>query len=342
MAKTQKQQQKKKKGKKKLIIRLIIIAVVVAIAVLLFFPRGNRAVAMQTANSYDVTAELVEVTMGVEVSGIILPIEEDVHYFVEGSKVAKIYVEEGDYVTEGTLLAELDTSNFELKLMQAEENLATLQLNGSPSAIRQAELMLDAAETALEDARLYANIDGYVSLIDFEEDKFVKGVEKLRVIDTTGYVSTASIDESKVHRIFLGQEVTMEFDVIPGETFVGSVTKIPLEGRVNQNGFSVLDVEITLDDPEGKLTSPFSYTGEILSDAKEELVIIPSDAVYTDENGERYVLMVEADGSTTPSYVRTEFYSGNLLRVFTGVSGNDTLRVNPPAPQIMGPFGPQG
>ncbi len=332
---------KRKKNKKKLITRIIILLLVLVGAGYFFWWRPAQkqlqAAAATGPTAYEVTAELVEIAMGVEVSGIIMPIEEDEHFFVEGSKVSKIYVEEGDYVTEGTLLAELDTSNLELQLMKAEEGLAALKLNGSPSAIRQAELMLDAAETALEDARLYSNIDGYVSSIGFEEGKYVAGIERLRVIDTTGYTATASIDEAKVHRVTLGQEVTMDFDVIPNKTFVGEITKIPLEGKVNQQGFSVLDVEITLEDPEGELTSPFSFTGEILVDESESFLVIPSQAVYTDENSGRYVKIVTGEGQTEPSYVKTEFYSGNLLRVFSGVSEGDVLLVDP-EPVIINPF----
>ncbi len=331
---------KRRKNKKKLIIRIIILVAILGFVAYIFLPKSQE---VETAGptAYEVTAELVEISMGVEVSGIITPIEVDEHFFVEGSKVSKIYVEEGDYVTKGTLLAELDTSRLELQQLQAEENLAALRLNGSPSAIRQAELMLDSAQTALEDARLYSNIDGYVSSIGFEEGKFVAGIEMLRVIDTTGYTATASVDEAKVHRVSLGQEVTMDFDVIPNKTFIGTITKIPLEGRVNQQGFSVLDIEITLDDPEGELTSPFSFTGEIIADTSEKFIIIPSNAVYTDENGGRYVRLVVEEGKTEPVYVKTEFYSGNLLRVFSGVSEGDRLLVDP-EPIVIDPFGMMG
>ncbi len=320
---------KRKRSKKQIAIRLALLVAIVG-GVLFFVLRPNssntRAV---VADSYVVPAGTASISMDVEVSGTITPIEIDEHSFMDASKVAKIYVQKGDYVTKGTLLAELDTSSLELALLQAEENLASLQLSGSPSAIRQAELKLDAAQTALDDARLYSNIDGYVSSVDFEEDKYVTAKDTIRIIDTTGYVTTASIDESEMHKIYLGQEVPMVFDVIPNKTFIGYISDIPLEGKINTQGFSVFNVEITVEDPEGELASPYSFTGDISSDDVERIVIVPNGAVYKNDKGDKYVLKVVDNDKSNPQtvMVTTEFYSGTQLRVISGVVEGDQLLI---------------
>ncbi len=323
----------RKRSKGQIITRIVLLAVVIGAVLFVVLKPSSDQQGATAPESYVVSASAAHIAMNVEVSGTITPIQEDEHSFVDASKVETIYVEKGDYVTKGTLLAELDTSNLELALLQAEESLASLQLNGSPSAIKQAELKLDAAQTALDDARLYAGIDGYVSSIDFEEDKYVSASDKIRIIDTTGYTTTAAIDESEFYKIYLGQEVSMTFDVIPHKTFVGYISEIPLEGRINSQGFSVLDVEITLQDPEGELTSPFSFTGTIDSDEVETIVIVPNEAVYENDNGDKYVLNIVNGDQSNPEtvMVNTEFYSGTSLRIIAGVSEGDQLRVDPKA-----------
>ncbi len=331
---------KRKKNTKQIAIRLTLLIAIVGVVLFFMFKPKSTAKNVVGADAYVVSAGTASISMDVEISGIITPIEIDEHSFMDASKVAKIYVEKGDYVTKGTLLAELDTSSLELVLLQAEENLASLQLSGSPSAIRQAELKLDAAQTALDDARLYSNIDGYVSSIAFEEDKYVTARDTIRIIDTTGYVTTASIDESEMHKISLGQEVPMVFDVIPDKTFVGYISDIPLEGKINTQGFSVFPVEITVEDPEGELASPYSFTGDISSDEVESIVIVPNGAVYQNDNGDKYVLkVIDGDQSNLETVmVTTEFYSGTQLRVIAGVLEGDQLLVQSQSGGNSSPF----
>ncbi len=322
---------KRKKTKVQIIVQLCLIAAIIGAVLFFMFRPNNAAANAGTVESYVVSADTATIAMDVELSGTITPIEIDEHNFVADSKVEKIYVEKGDYVTKGTLLAELDTSNLELALLQAEENYASLQLSGSPSALRQAELKLDAAQTALDDARLYASIDGYVSSIDFEEDKYVTANQKIRIVDTTGYTTTTSIDESEMHKIFIGQEVEMIFDVVPNKTFIGYISDIPLEGNINSQGFSVFEVEVTVQDPEGELASPYSFTGDITSDETQTIVIVPNGAVYENDNGDKYVLKVINGDQENPetAMVTTEFYSGTQLRVIAGVDEGDQLLVQP-------------
>lgn len=90
-------------------------------------------------------SQLVEVVLGdlsviVSGGGNIAVADEADLTFVSSGKVDKIYVEEGDEVSEGRLLAKLDTSALELALTEAE------------LAIKQAELAIKQAEAAIKQA----------------------------------------------------------------------------------------------------------------------------------------------------------------------------------------------
>ena len=67
--------------------------------------------------------------------------------FGSSGKIAKIYVEEGDEVDEGDILAKLDTDYLELALTQAQ-----VALTGQEIAVSQAEINVTKAEIALEKA----------------------------------------------------------------------------------------------------------------------------------------------------------------------------------------------
>ena len=90
-------------------------------------------------------SQLVEVVRGdlsviVSGGGNIAVADEADLTFVSSGKVDKIYVEEGDEVSEGEVLARLDTSALELALTEAE------------AAIKQAELAIKQAEAAIKQA----------------------------------------------------------------------------------------------------------------------------------------------------------------------------------------------
>jgi RND family efflux transporter MFP subunit len=94
-----------------------------------------------------------------------------------GGKIAKIYVEEGDRVTKGQLLAELDTESMRLQLKQAEAGLAVAEANSkdashnkermdrlikenavSEQQYEKVKLVFEAAQAQLEQAQAAVNL----------------------------------------------------------------------------------------------------------------------------------------------------------------------------------------
>ncbi|MFB0559454.1 MAG: HlyD family secretion protein, partial [Dehalococcoidales bacterium] len=100
-----------------------------------------------------VSQQLVEVVRGdliVSVSGsgnIEVSKEANVAFDV-GGRIDKIYVDDGDSVNEGDVLAKLETNALELALTQAKVTLTTQQV-----AVTQAEVALRTAEYNLDQAR---------------------------------------------------------------------------------------------------------------------------------------------------------------------------------------------
>lgn len=101
--------------------------------------------AMQTAKVR--TGDLILYANG---SGLVLPAAEASFGFRSGGQVVALYIETGDTVMAGDLLAELDNTAEQVKLRQAERSLAELT---SPLAIATAEQELALAENALIDVR---------------------------------------------------------------------------------------------------------------------------------------------------------------------------------------------
>jgi len=108
----------------------------------------------------EASQQLVEVVRGdlvisVSGSGNVEVSNEANLAFEVGGRIDKIYVEEGDNVTEGDVLAKLDTGALELALTQAQVALATQQvaLTTQQVAVTTANVTLRTAKHSLDEAR---------------------------------------------------------------------------------------------------------------------------------------------------------------------------------------------
>ncbi|MFC2070739.1 efflux RND transporter periplasmic adaptor subunit [Chloroflexota bacterium] len=136
----------------------------------------------ETANE-PVRVERGDLTVDVSGSGNIEVYKEMKLTFGIGGRVKKIYVEEGEEVSEGDVIAELETGALELALAQAE--LAYVQAQAlvvqAESTITQAQLALKSAQYALDKAEdvyewpelevAYANVEKATLAIDSVQSK---------------------------------------------------------------------------------------------------------------------------------------------------------------------------
>ncbi len=125
---------------------------IVAVLLLCLALVGAIACSPLGGDEEEVTQQLIEVvrgnlTVSVSGSGNIVVADEARLTFGSGGKIDKIYVDEGDEVSKGDILAKLDTDYLELALTQAQVALA-----GQEVAVSQAEINVKNAEIILEKA----------------------------------------------------------------------------------------------------------------------------------------------------------------------------------------------
>ncbi len=123
--------------------------------------------------------QLVEVVRGdltviVSGSGNISVSQDASLAFGTGGKVDKVYVEEGDKVSSGDVLAKLDTSVLELALAQAELTLSTAEYNLDKAQQIYTRPDLNAARAAVSNARSYLR---YAELVLATEANSLEQIE---------------------------------------------------------------------------------------------------------------------------------------------------------------------
>ena len=143
--------------------------------------------------------QLVEVTRGdltITVNGIgnIAISEERMLSFGSDGKVEKVYVEEGDRVSKGDILAKLDTDALELALTQAQVALTKQQVDVTrqQEAITQAQVNIKTAEYEVSKARdRYIWPDIRSAIADFEDTERYLARAKLNL----GHVAPGTTGE---------------------------------------------------------------------------------------------------------------------------------------------------
>jgi len=123
------------------------------------------------------TVESITQSEVIEGSGNIEPVEtEDIGFATSGEVIA-IHVEEGDWVEEGTLIAELDNSQQVYALASLDYSIAKAKVSGSRGELELLQLERESKVKELEERKLYTTISGIVSKIDVREGEYTKSVD---------------------------------------------------------------------------------------------------------------------------------------------------------------------
>ncbi|MBU2928914.1 efflux RND transporter periplasmic adaptor subunit [Winogradskyella psychrotolerans] len=253
--------------KKIIIISVVLVAIAIAAFSLL---KGDDAIIIEAKT---VAAKTADVTTMVTATGTIEPINQvDVGTQVSGV-VEKIYVDYNSEVKEGQLIAELDKTNLQAALTQAQASYdnAVSQRNYTKTIYdRQKTLFenqvisksdfddaeysyqtakgtvtqrlsdLQSARTNLGYANIYSPIDGVVLSRDIDEGQTVAASYSTPTLftiaqDLKEMQVEADVDEADIGQVKEGQRVEFTVDAYIGETFNGVITQVRLDPTVTSN-----------------------------------------------------------------------------------------------------------
>lgn len=325
----------RKKRRKKILIWLIIIALIVGSSYLYSFYQSNQrlpwqAVTVGTPIEESYTESLVteEVTNPVvNISGSLSAYDlQDVVLRTSGA-ITSVNFEEGDEVKKGDILATVDDTNQQYIIAKLKSDIEAAKLSGNPNDVKLLELQLANAENNLEYTKAIANFDGVVAYQGWETGDYntVGDAGKMIIADLSKFKSVVEIDEMDINNIKVGQIAELNFDSLPGVTAEAVVTKIPMLGRYNAQGFGVMDVEITIDNPPEGLRTGFTFHGTIIGDEEIKRTIIDQAAVKQSGNDSIVTKKME-DGSLKDIVVKIKYLGEGKCQVLSGdIAPGDTL-----------------
>lgn len=250
------------------------------------------------------------------------------------SRIRKIYVEVGQSVARGQLLAEMDNSQLEQSRLQVEQQRATFarldelhKIGGvSQADWESSKRSLEIAQTSFrnlqENTQLRSPISGVVTARNYDAGDMMSMQAPLFVVEQINpVVLRINPSEQYFGLISKGMPVTIESDAVAGETFTG---KVALKYPTIDPKTHTFTLEVEAPNAHRKLV-PGLYARVIVDLGSRESIVVPNEAVVKQVgSGEQYVFVVR-NGVAHRQVVTVDGVYGSDTAIKEGVNAGDVV-----------------
>jgi HlyD family secretion protein len=145
--------------------------------------------------------------------------------------------------------------------------------------------------------------------------------------DTSSLKMVATVEEADILKIEEGMKATVTADAMGDETINGTVTRVVrVKGQstgsdgqtTTSGGYSV---EISLDNTE--LLIGMEVKAKVMIKERGNVLAVPYDLVKTDDDGNSYVLIAQANDDGSATAVKKNITVGDEVGYYTEVTGGD-------------------
>ena len=323
-------------------MKTIFRSAIIASAAVLAVACGTKS----TKNDVAPVAEVVPTVSVVEVSARMVPqtavYTSTVQAYVKNNiapqmagRIIKINAEIGDFVKKGQVLAEIDKASLQqaqLQLLNQEvelERLRTLYEAGavSKSDFDSIELAYNVTKTQvenlLENTVLCSPIDGVVTARNYDVGDMYAMSSPIYTVEQIKPVKLlVAVSESDYTKVKKGDSVEVKADALPELTFYGKIEKIyPTVDAATRT----FNVEVLVPNNYSSLR-PGMFTRVTVDFGSNNNVVIPDVAVVKQQgSGERFVYVLNADGTVTYKKVELGRRMGAEYEVLSGLEDGDKI-----------------
>lgn len=233
--------------------------------------------------------------------------------FKTGGIINRIYVDEGQTVKEGQLLAALDLAEINARVSQArnafekarrdkarvknlyDDRAATLeQMEDVTTAYDVAKSNLDIARFNLKHSKIKAPANGKILKRLVEGNEMIAAGYPVFMFGSTddSWVVKVGVNLRDVVKIKLEDRARVTFDAYPGREFEAAVSEI---SEAVDPASGTCEVELVMETPAKpiKWISGFVATADIFPVMSKVYTFIPIDALVDAEGGMGFVFVVE-------------------------------------------------
>ena len=266
--------------------------------------------------------------------------------FLLPGTITSIYVEEGDFVKKGKILAKLDESTYrtayegttatEKQAQDAYNRLKTVYDKGSlpeikwqeiTAKLQQAKSINKIAYQNLSNTILKAPSDGYIGKRNAEiGESAITGVPILNLVSINNIYVKIAVPENEINRFNKDISADIIIPAIGSEHFKGKVDKI---GVVANTVSKTYDVKIIVANKKGIIKPGMACDVTIKMDSKADIITIPYQSIAKDEDGQNYVFVVDPDSNiASKQEVKLGSFVNNKIEIISGISKGDLIIID--------------
>jgi membrane fusion protein (multidrug efflux system) len=259
-----------------------------------------------------------------------------------GGEVRQIYVEEGDNVKAGQVLARLDGDRLRLEVQQSEANLRKLERDYrrqqelaekglvAKGTAENAKFDLDALQAQYDRARLElsyteirAPIPGVVSARYIKVGNTINPSDKtFRVTDLDPLIAYVHIPEKEFPKLAPKQTAEVVVDALGGTKFAGTIARISPTVDPQTGTFRA---QLEIPDPTRRLKPGMFARVNIVYERRENALQLPRNAML-DADGEQSVFVI-VNGKAEQRHIRTGLTNSGMVEVLEGLKGDEQVVV---------------
>ena len=275
------------------------------------------------------TAKRKTLESSVIVTGYVRSRTEKSCYFTDYTgRIKTIYVRAGDFVSEGDLIAEMNTGELEylLEIQKLKVQAAKLQYNSTGSQADKLQLdieteTLNMYQAQYDGAKVFAPISGQISYVlginpgtEIDPYRIIA-----KIVDPEDlYIEATYTGDMKTFT--LGDKVTV---TVEGEEYSSEISYTPKEARAE--GAEKTDI-LTAEFTDKKPT--FAYLGALadikkIKSVSENAVVIPKNTLKID--GDRTFVQVYKDGEKIEKDILTGISNATEIEVVSGLDDGDEV-----------------
>ena len=326
-----------KKIIKKIILWVILIAVVLAIGFLIWRNNNKKTEYTFTPVSKGTLVRTISA------NGEYLSKEKaDVSFRITGP-VTNIYVNVGDEVKKGQVIARVDTGILEDQLKQAQglltaqkQTLANMkrgeykieQENAQRGLVKSAEGAVESILAQFPYATLRAPMDGKIAEKNINIGEIAQaGSPVIAIIKEDEMRIEARVPEVDIAGIRVGQKASIKFDAYSeNQRFEAEVTEID-PAPVNVQNVNYYVVKLSVENPDAGFKYGMGCTIYDETNRKDNVLMIPRGIIEKEENKKFVTILIDAKEQTVEKReIQTGLEGdGGMVEVISGLKVGDQI-----------------
>lgn len=325
-----------------IIVLTVIAFVLIQVSINLSKPQDserNEVVVVKTE-----AVNMDKIYIPIHTSGRLASQSEKKLSFKIGGIIKNLFVDEGQKVTKGQVLAQLDQSEIQAQVTQARrgfekaqrdferakklfaDSVATLeQFQDAKTGLEIAEATRGIAEFNFQYSEIHAPTSGRILKRLAEESELIGAGMPVFIFGSMSqnWIVRAGVSDRDIIRLQLGDSASVRFDAHPNGVFSGRVSEIaefadPMSGT--------FEVEIEIDPTELKLISGFVASADIFPREEQRYALVPIESLVEGEGRDGFVYILADDGGTAQKVpVTISHILQKGVAIVSGLSGSETV-----------------